>query len=203
MMEAASGKSGFLTAFYLTLVPIFEGLVYRRLPLRRDLLALLVATVGIAVMVLREDLTLSFGEGFVAVSAIFWAAQIVVVGRVAERVDPLRLAVIQMLVVAVAVGAGWATRREAPVRWTAEFVSAVVFLGVVTNAVGFLGQAWAQKRVPPTRTAVLFSAEPVFAAFFGVILVGEKFGPWDVAGAALVMIAVALTIRRPAPAPAP
>jgi drug/metabolite transporter (DMT)-like permease len=203
MMTAGSGKSGFLTAFYVSLVPLVEALVYRRLPPKRDLLALLVASAGISVMVLRADLSLSLGEGVVALSAFCWAAQIVVVGRVAERVDALRLAAIQLTVLTVVGGVGAALTTERPVEWTGELVWAVVFLGVVTNALGFLVQAWGQKRVPPTRTAILFSAEPVVAATFGVVLVGERFEAQDIAGAALVLAAVALTIWKPRPDVAP
>jgi drug/metabolite transporter (DMT)-like permease len=197
MGEAEAGKSGFLTAFYICLVPVLEALVYRRLPPGRDLLALGAATVGIGLLVLRADLTMSFGEALVGASALCWAAQIVVVGRVASQVDPLRLAAVQLLVVLGVAGIGAPFAGEAPVRWSWAFVGAILFLGVATNALGFLGQAWAQQRVPPTRTAVLFSCEPVFAALFGFWFAGESFGAREFAGAALVLAAVAADVLAP------
>ncbi len=197
LTEATPGKSGFLTAFYVTLVPAFEAVVYRRLPPGRDMAALAVATAGIALMVVRSDFTMSLAEAVVALAALAWAAHIVVVGRVAERVDPVRLAAIQMLVLVVVGTAGAVAAGDVAVRWSAELVGWFLFLGVVTNALGFLVQAWGQKRVPPTRTAVLFCGEPVFAAMFGVWLAGETFGVRDLAGALLVMGAVALTVLRP------
>jgi drug/metabolite transporter (DMT)-like permease len=205
LTESAPGKSAFITAFYVALVPAIEALVYRRLPVRRDLAALAVATVGIAVMVVRTDLTMSYAELLVAVASLCWAAHIVVVGRVAERVDPIRLAAIQMLVLVVVGVAGAASARDPSPRWDGSLVAELLFLGVVTNAVGFFVQAWGQKHVPPTRTAVLFSGEPVFAAVFGWWLAAEQFGARDALGAALVMVAVAITVLRPRPevAPAP
>lgn len=199
LTESAPGKSAFITSFYVALVPALEALVYRRLPLRRDLAALAVATIGIALMFLRADLTMSLAEGLVAVASLCWAAHIVVVGRVAERVDPLRLAAIQMLVLVVVGVTGAALLHDRPVRWSGGLVASMLFLGVVTNALGFLVQAWGQKRVPPTRTAVLFSGEPLFAALFGLWLAGEKFGWRDAAGAALIMAAVAMTVWMPRP----
>jgi drug/metabolite transporter (DMT)-like permease len=191
LVESAPGKSAVITAFYVALVPAFEALVYRRLPLRRDLAALAVATAGIAVI------SMSLAEGLVAVAAFCWAAHIVVVGRVAERVDPIRLAAIQMLVLVVVGVTGAVWSHDPPVRWSGGFVAEMLFLGVVTNALGFLTQAWGQKHVPPTRTAVLFSGEPVFAAFFGFWLANEHFGGRDAAGAALVLCAVAMTVWMP------
>lgn len=203
LRSADPGKSGFLTAFYVALVPMCEALVYRRLPVRRDILALCVATAGITLIALKSDLTLDFAEGLVALAAIAWAGHIVVVGRVAERVDPLRLAAIQMLVIVVVGAAGVVAAHDPAPRWSGAFVGQIVFLGVVTNAVGFLVQAWGQKVVPPTRTAILFSGEPVFASMFGVWLADEEFGKRHLAGAALVMAAVAFTVIRTRNEPSP
>ena len=202
LTSAGAGKSGFLTAFYVALVPACEAVVYRRFPAGRDVLALCVATAGIALMVLKSDLTLDAAEGVVALSAIAWASHIVVVGRVAERVDPLRLAAIQMLVIVVVGVSGMLLAGDAAPRWSGGFVGSILFLGIVTNALGFLVQAWGQKRVPPTRTAILFSGEPVFAAIFGWWLLGERFGLRDFAGAVLVMAAVAFTVLVPRAEPA-
>jgi drug/metabolite transporter (DMT)-like permease len=196
LIEAESGKSGFLTAFYICLVPAIESLVYRRIPPGRDLLALVVATAGIALMVVSADLTMSLGEGLVAVAALCWAAHIVVVGRVAERVDAVRLASVQMLVLVIVGAAGALGQDDLPARWSGGFVADILFLGVVTNGLGFFVQAWGQKRVSPTRTAILFAGEPVFAALFGAWLANEKFGVRDALGAATVMAAVALTISK-------
>jgi drug/metabolite transporter (DMT)-like permease len=203
LTSADAGKSGFLTAFYVALVPACEAVVYRRLPVRRDVLALCVATAGIALIVLKSDLTLDLAEALVALSAIAWASHIVVVGRVARRVDPVRIAAVQMLVLAVVGAVGVVARDDAAPRWSGEFVAWILFLGVVTNALGFLVQAWGQQRVPPTRTAILFSGEPVFAALFGLWLAGETFGLRDLCGAALVMAAVAFTVLLPRNEPVP
>jgi drug/metabolite transporter (DMT)-like permease len=187
----------------VALVPLCEAAVHRRLPAGRDAVALTVATAGIALIVLKSDLTLDAAEFVVALSAIAWAMHIVVVGRVAERVDPLRLALVQMLVLMLVGSVGMLANADPAPRWSGGFVASILFLGVVTNALSFLVQAWGQKRIPPTRTAILFSAEPVFGAVFGVWLAGERFGPRDAAGAALVMAAVAFTVFAPRNEPSP
>jgi drug/metabolite transporter (DMT)-like permease len=92
LVETGSGRSGFITAYYVAIVPLFEGLVFRRLPSLRDLAALAVATAGITVMALSADLSMSPAALVVGASALFWSAQIVVIGRVAQRTDPMRLA---------------------------------------------------------------------------------------------------------------
>jgi drug/metabolite transporter (DMT)-like permease len=203
LRTASAAASGFLTAFYVALTPVFEALAFRRLPPWRDLVVLVVSAAGICTMVLEEELRFSTGELLVALSALCWAAQIVLVGKVAARVGARRIAAIQTGTVALVAALVFPWSGEAMPRLTPTFVGSVTYLGVVTCALCFLVQAWGQRVVAPTRAATLFSGEPVFAALFGVTLLGERFDATDVLGALLVMAAVVLTLRGRPPAAAP
>jgi drug/metabolite transporter (DMT)-like permease len=195
LRTAGAGVGGFLTALYVVLVPVIDAAVFRRWPRLRDVAGLLVAAVGLGLITLDPDrLGLASGEALVAVSAFFWAGQIVLVGRVAARVDPATLSTLQLVVVTVVASAALPFVGEKPVHWSGDLVSAIFFLGYVTCALGFAVQVWAQRRFPPTRTAIVFSAEPVFAAFFGWWFQDEVFGPRKLAGAGFVLAAVALAL---------
>jgi len=193
--SAAAG--GFLTAFYIALTPIFEGLAFRRMPSRRDLLVLTLAAAGICTMVAEEEWRFASGEALIALSAVLWAAQIVIVGRVAKRVSARRLASIQIGTVAVASSIAYLLSGEPAPRMTPRLIGCVAYVGVITCALCFLVQVWGQRSVSPTRAATLFAGEPVFAALFGVTLLGERFDTTDWIGSALVMAAVVLTLRSP------
>ena len=45
----------------------------------------------------------------------------------------------------------------------------VVYMAVFPAALALLGQTWAQAHLSATRTAIVMSMEPVFAAFFAVL----------------------------------
>ena len=49
----------------------------------------------------------------------------------------------------------------------------LVYMALIAGALAMLGQTWAQAHLPPTRSAIIMSMEPVFAAFFAVLLGGE------------------------------
>jgi len=195
LRTSSAAAAGFLTAFYIALTPIFEGLVFRRVPSRRHLLVLVVAAAGIVTMVAEEELDFAGGDVLIALSAVLWAAQIVIVGRVAERVSARRLATIQVGTVALAASVAFLCSNEELPRFTPRLMGCVAYLGIGTCALCFLMQVWAQRSVSPTRAATLFAGEPVFAAIFGVTLLGERFDARDWLGSALVMTAVALTLR--------
>lgn len=207
LATADAGTSAFLTAGYIPFVPMIEAALFRRRPGLRDFAALVLATGGLALICLRPGtLRLGAGETLVGISALFWAAQIVVCGRVAERVHAATFSTIQIGVVGVLVGASLPFAAEKPVTWSGEFVAAVFFLGYVTCALAFAVQGWAQRKFSPTRIAVLFSPEPVFAALAGWWFKDESFPPRKLVGAAFVLAAVVLALipaaRRADDAPA-
>ena len=61
-----------------------------------------------------------------------------------------------------------------PRGWTVW--GALVVTGVFASALAYLFQSWAQRRLDATRTALVFSLEPVFAGVFGFALAGDRLG---------------------------
>ena len=77
--------------------------------------------------------------------------------------------------------------------------AAVLYMALIPGALGIVGQTWAQAHLPPTRTAIVMSMEPVFAAFFAVLLGGESLTSRMLLGGAFVlaaMLVVELVPRR-------
>jgi drug/metabolite transporter (DMT)-like permease len=75
----------------------------------------------------------------------------------------------------------------------------VVYMAVFAGALALAGQTWAQAHLPPTRTAIIMSMEPVFAAFFAVLLGGEPVTVRMTLGGLLLltaMLIVELVPRR-------
>ena len=75
----------------------------------------------------------------------------------------------------------------------------VVYMAVFAGALALAGQTWAQAHLPPTRTAIIMSMEPVFAAFFAVLLGGESLTARMAVGGLMVltaMLVVELVPRR-------
>src|SRR2546421_229827 len=96
-----------------------------------------------------------------------------------------------------------------PRGWTVW--GALVVTGVFASALGFLVQTWAQQRTSATRTALVFTLEPVWAALFGYTLAGDRLGALGWGGCAVIMAGIVLAepaaaatlvrlVRRPSPA---
>lgn len=85
----------------------------------------------------------------------------------------------------------WASPNGTPVTLAAlltpKLAAAVVITGLLASAGAILVQTAAQRHTPPTHTALIFASEPVFAAFFGWLLLGERFGAWGGLGCLLIL----------------
>ena len=71
-------------------------------------------------------------------------------------------------------------------------VGALLVTGVFARALGYLVQTWAQRRTSATRTALAFTMEPVWTAFFGYTLAGDRLGALGWGGCVAIMAGIVL-----------
>jgi len=84
--------------------------------------------------------------------------------------------------------------------------ASVLYMAVFAAALALAAQTWAQAHLPPTRSAIIMSMEPVFAALFAVLLGGEEATVRMLVGGAMVlaaMLVVELVPRRKVEAEVP
>ena len=182
-----ASKAGFITGLSVVLVPILSTLLLRDKPTWQAMLGVILSTAGMAVLSLNTDLSVGRGDLLVLGCAISFALHIVAVSAFAPRMDTLILSTVQIATVAVISGIAsglqgeWASTIQMPV-W-----GAAAFTGILATAVAFGVQNAAQRFTSPTHTALIFTAEPVFAALFGYLLASERLTPRIVSGGALIM----------------
>src|SRR5436309_6951810 len=184
-------STGFITGMYVVLTPLLALALFRA---RIGLAAwggVVLATAGLAMLsgVHAGSIT---GDLLVLAAAAVYSLQIVLLERYAPHFDPLAFTFVEMaaafgglLVVAVALG-----DLRVPQGWTVW--GALLVTGVFASALGFLVQAWAQRRTSATRTALVFTMEPVWTAFFGYTLSGDRLGAVGWGGCAAIMAGIVL-----------
>ncbi len=198
-------STGFITGLYVVFTPLLALVVFRTRIAAAVWLGVGLSTVGLSLLS-GVDAGRLEGDALVLGASAVYSVQIVLMERYAPRFDAVALTLAEMaaafigfLVVAVALG-----QVEVPRGWTVW--GALLVTGVFASALGFLVQTWAQRSLSATRTALAFALEPVFAAFFGFWLAGDRLGAWGWMGAALIMAgivvaepAAAETLRRLVP----
>jgi drug/metabolite transporter (DMT)-like permease len=188
-------SAGFVTGMYVVLTPVLGLLCFRLAVPRAAWAGVVVATAGLA-LISGVHAGSAAGDLLVLGSAAVFSLQIVLLERYAPQYDALAFTLVEMLAAfailgAVAVAAG---DLRMPHGWTVW--GALVVTGVLASALGFLAQTWAQRRATATQTALAFTLEPVWTAFFGFTLAGDRLG--TVAWAGCVLIMGGITVAEPA-----
>jgi drug/metabolite transporter (DMT)-like permease len=191
-------KAGFITGLSVVIVPVVSTLLLHQRLSRGVWLGVGLAAAGLALLSLRADLSLSAGDLLVLGCAVAFACQILLTGRFAPSWDPLLLTAGQIVVVAVTAGVA-ALLLERPSVPSASVLFAAAFTGILATSLAFGIQTVAQRFTSPTRTALVFATEPVFAALFSFLLIGEVLGLRQIAGCALILAGMitAETLRAP------
>jgi drug/metabolite transporter (DMT)-like permease len=197
LAHTPASVSGFITGLYVVATPLFAAALLQTRITWLTWAAVLLAVVGLAVLTL-DGLSVGYGEALTFVAAMLYALHIVGLGAWSTASDAMGLAILQLIVIAVVclvcTAPDGIVLPDRPSDW-----ASLVYMALVPGALGIVGQTWAQAHLPPTRTAIVMSMEPVFAAFFAVLLGGESLTSRMLLGGAFVlsaMLVVELGPRR-------
>jgi drug/metabolite transporter (DMT)-like permease len=193
----SASRSAFLTAFYVLFTPLFDWIVNRRRPPWPPLAGAPIALGGVALMTGGGWRGVpGLGDLVTLACAAMFAAQIVALGSALRRHRARQLLFLQIAVCGLLslTAAPW---LEAPrLVPTGRLIGAILFLGIVATVLLLGLQAYGQRHTTPTRAAILFSSEPVWAALFAALL-GEQLATHEIAGAGLVLVGlVVATVPR-------
>jgi drug/metabolite transporter (DMT)-like permease len=132
-----------------------------------------------------------YGEALTLVAAILYAVHIVGLGAWSRPDQALGMSIVQLYLVAVVCLVVTLPDGVTVASTTRDWLS-ILYMAVFAAALAMLAQTWAQAHLSPTRTAIVMSMEPVFAAFFAVLLGGESVTGRMVVGGLMVLAAMLL-----------
>jgi drug/metabolite transporter (DMT)-like permease len=197
LAHTPASVSGFITGLYVVATPVFAArLLHSRItPVTWGAVALSLA--GLAVLSL-SGLSVGIGQAVTFVAALLYALHIVGLGAWSDARQAMGMTVVQLVVITVvclvAALPGGIVLPPTPGDWLS-----VLYMAVFAGALALAGQTWAQAHLPATRTAIIMTMEPVFAALFAVLLGGEQTTVRLLVGGLMVltaMLVVELAPRR-------
>jgi drug/metabolite transporter (DMT)-like permease len=134
----------------------------------------------------------SQGDGLVALSAVAWAAHVVITGSAARFARPIGFTALQFAVAAALATAGAALLETVTFAGLIAAVPDIAYVGLLSSALTFTLLTVALQYTPPSEVAVIVSLETVFAALAAYLVLDERVGALGWVGAALIMLAVLL-----------
>jgi len=193
LTRIGAGRSAFLTALYVLLTPLIEWGWTRRRPPARSFAGAVLALGGVAAMTGFGGATIRLGLGDLATlaAAAFFALQISLLSRALALHDAARLLILQVAACGALAMPAALLLEESRLQLSIELLLAIVFLGAVATALVLGLQIYGQRRTTPTRAALLFASEPVWAAAIATWL-GERMSGRESIGAALIVAGILL-----------
>lgn len=187
LSSTTASNSGLITGLYVVFTPLLAAAIRKRPPAIPTVSGAALSVVGLGFLTVSAGFGLNGGDILTVVCAIAFAAHIVLLSRSAPRHRVVPFTAIQLLVVALLSLVGSAIFEGFPLP-TISVLPALIGTGVMVSAGAFLLQIRAQKVIGPSRTAIILSAEPLFAAATAAVVLGERLTLQGWIGAALIMI---------------
>ena len=186
----SASVGGFISGLPVVMTPILAIVLLGERPGVWTAAGVVLATGGLALISLTDSPAVSRGDLLVLASSAGFALQIVLTGALARSIDPRVLGTMQS-VGALAACTSAALLFERPPASVPSQVGAIVLQqGAINLGLVWVLQSWAQRHASATRTALIYTMEPVFALLFAWWWLGESLTPRVATGAAVILVAM-------------
>lgn len=192
------GKAGFITTLYIIFVPI-AGIFFRRKVSKVVWIAAVMAAVGMYLLCMTESFSLSKGDSYVFLCAVFFTGHIMVIDHFSPKTDGVVISCLQFAVSGILCTIAAFIWGEPAWGAITSGVSTLLYAGVMSCGVAYTLQIVGQRGVNPTVASLLMSLESVVATIAGVIAFKIGFLTSDqtmsarqILGCAIVFAAVLL-----------
>lgn len=191
IVDTSSGKSAFLTAMYIVIVPLL-GIFLKKKPSIMVPISVGLAVIGLYFLSFIGT-TLQLSDLLLIGCAFMFAVQITLVDQLAQNMDALRLNTIQALVCAILSAIAMCFTETPNLSGISNCIIPLVHVGVFSMGVGYYLQIIGQQSLDSTSATLIMSMESVFAAIFAVPILNEKMSGWEILGCTLVFSAVIIS----------
>ena len=190
LMYTSAGKSGFITALYIVLVPILGLLIFHNRVTLNNWLGVLIAIVGMYFICITENLSITKGDFITLACPILFSLQILVIDYYISGLDPVRFSTIQFAVAFLLSGI-FMFIFETP-RWEQimQSLGPILYVGIMSSGVAYTLQIVGQKFVDTVLASMLMSLESVFALLSGWIYLNQTLSFREISGCILVFGAI-------------
>ena len=192
LVYTTAGNAGFITGLYVVIVPIL-GLFWGQLPNIGIWIGALLAAIGLYLLSVTHELAISYGDLLELIGAFLWAIQILIVGWLSPKADPLKLAFVEFSVCSFLSLVTAFIAEKIVLQSLIQAAIPILYGGVLSVGVAFTLQLVAQRNAHPAHAAIIFSLESVFAALGGWLVLNETIRLRGLAGCALMLSGMLLS----------
>lgn len=192
LYTTSASNSGFITGLNVVIVPVVSAVLLKKKPDRASFIGVVVAFAGLFFLSGGLNMNFNIGDFLTFLCSICWAFQIIFIDKFTASEDASLLAIMQIGFTGIVSTGVWMSTGFQMFEFNSTVIIVISVTAVLGTALAFGGQTIAQKDTSPTHTALIFTAEPVFAAIFAMIIPNmagetEKLGIPSIIGCVLIL----------------
>ena len=184
------GKSGFITALYIIIVPIL-GIFLKRKVSVKVWICVIMSIIGFYLMCMTEGMSaINKGDLLILIGSFCCAVHIYLVDGLVQKIDPLKFTCMQFFFAGIICMIGaFIFERPTMAQITAAIVP-LLYTGICSCGLGYMFQTLGQKYVEPAKASLLLSSETIFTMIWGMIVFHEIMRGVEYLGCALIFFAI-------------
>jgi len=187
-------NAAFFTVFYVPMVPIILFMFFSKKIHWSIWPSVFLCVIGVYLLTDFTDATVRFGDGLVILCALFWALHIIFIGKFTQNFNiPLFFGALQGLIVSLFSFLFAIFFEDISFINILSESASIIYAGVLSGGIAFTLQIYAQKKISPAPSAIIFSLEGVFAAIAAWIILDQVLGLNNLIGCFLILVGVIIS----------
>lgn len=190
------GKAGFITAFYIVLVPVI-GLFFKKKSPWTIWISIVLAVCGLYLLCITEEFTIGTGDLLVFLCALMFSGHILFIDHFAPKVDGVRMSCIQFFVCGILSLIGMAFFEAPSFKMITAAWLPICYAGIMSCGVAYTLQIIGQKGLNPAVASLILSLESVVSVLAGWVILKQSLSVKELIGCALMFVAIILVECAP------
>ncbi len=191
IMYTTVGKAGFITALYIIIVPIL-GIFMKKKVAPIVWISSVIAVIGFYLLSISGQVSISKGDILVLICAVLFSVHILVIDYFSPKGEGVTISCIQFFTSGILCGIMMFLFENPQIGDILAAYLPILYAGVMSCGVAYTLQIVGQKNMDPTVASLILSLESVFSALAGWLILGQGLSSKELAGCALVFVAVLL-----------
>lgn len=192
LLYTSVGKSGFLTALYIVIVPVI-GVFLGRKPGKKLCAAVVCAVIGLYLLCMKVGtFSLELGDILLLLCALVFSFHIMAIDHFTQKVDGVKLSCIQFFVCGMISGILMLIFEHPSFSAICTAWAPVLYTGILSCGVAYTLQIIGQKGMNPVVASLIMSLESVVSAIAGWLILGQILSSREIAGCVVMFVAIIL-----------
>lgn len=190
LQYTTASKSAFITGMFVVFTPFFQLLIEKRKPQPANLVGVVIVSIGLWLLTTPSGSGFNRGDGLTLICAVIFGLYIVMMDIISKRRDITHLTFIQLISCAALSWLSLSVLEIPRFISTPNALWGLAYLAVLATVVTTYVQTRFQRDTTPTRAAIIYTIEPVWAAMLGYFTLQERVGLVGVLGGGLIIAGI-------------